>query len=385
MALAHEEALSRKVEVECVRGLFADLGYPASLATLAALWRPDEAPLAIVVEQIAALAGRTSDLPPRLVTEAQTERARLDELSSRRLNETPRSDRRLDPDELPFRLDLACNRCGRVGQYIVERVTVHPDREKCQREGWDGYAFSQIIVCKYCGAEDDYVLTQAADRALTLHAFMALAWLGENPSREALPAGERTRLERWAQAMASWFVRASSCVEGRNGMLALRYHHGHAIPPPMLKALTVLHNFVTLRDDGTTAAERFIGSKPGDLFEHLVAVLPWLPRPRRRNGPARPRRHGTAVRVAQLGGWPLGVARALAELCVLVPPPARPRLDGRCTESSVATRSSPSLSPSHTSRSPTDRTEKRDRCPRGGIRRPISCPPEAVDGREPLQ
>ena len=98
-----------------------------------------------------------------------------------------------------------------------------------------------------------------------------------------LPAEERTRLERWAQAMASWFVRASSCVEGRNGVLALRYHHRHTIPPPVLKALTVVHNFVILRDDGTTAAERFFGSKPGDLFEHLVAVLPWPPRPRRRN------------------------------------------------------------------------------------------------------
>jgi hypothetical protein len=105
--------------------------------------------------------------------------------------------------------------------------------------------------------------------------------LSDAPVWTALPAAERARLERWAHAMATWFVRASSCVEGRNGVLALRYHHRHAIPPPVLKALTVLHNFAIPRDDGTTAAERFFGSKPGDLFEHLLTVLPWPPRPRR--------------------------------------------------------------------------------------------------------
>lgn len=46
-------------------------------------------------------------------------------------------------------------------------------------------------------------------------------------------------------------------------------------------------NYMLTRDDGTTAAERFSGVKPGDLFEHLVAIMPLPARPRVR--PRRPR------------------------------------------------------------------------------------------------
>jgi hypothetical protein len=54
------------------------------------------------------------------------------------------------------------------------------------------------------------------------------------------------------------------------------------LPPEVLKALTVVHNFVLRRDDGTTAAERFFGVPHDDLFTHLLEVMPPLPRPRRR-------------------------------------------------------------------------------------------------------
>ncbi|OQY59748.1 MAG: hypothetical protein B6245_05035 [Desulfobacteraceae bacterium 4572_88] len=36
-----------------------------------------------------------------------------------------------------------------------------------------------------------------------------------------------------------------------------------------LSALTTVHNFAVKNSDRTTAAERFFGSKPGDLFEFL--------------------------------------------------------------------------------------------------------------------
>ncbi|MEZ4405435.1 MAG: DUF6399 domain-containing protein [Polyangiales bacterium] len=82
--------------------------------------------------------------------------------------------------------------------------------------------------------------------------------------------------------MASHFVRASSCVEGRNGALSLRYHHRRALPPAVLKALTVVHNYGLRRPDGTTAAERLFGLRHADPFEHLVEVITPLPPPRRR-------------------------------------------------------------------------------------------------------
>lgn len=95
---------------------------------------------------------------------------------------------------------------------------------------------------------------------------------------------EETRRAAGALAMecAGLFQPSSSCVEGRNGYLSLRHHHLHALPAPWLKTLTVLHNFVIRRGDGTTAAERFFGREPGDLFEHLVTVTPLPARPRTR-------------------------------------------------------------------------------------------------------
>ena len=96
------------------------------------------------------------------------------------------------------------------------------------------------------------------------------------------PAAVRARLDAMAAGLASHFVRASSGVEGRNGFLSLRYHHRRALPPALLKALTVVHNYVLRREDGTTAAERFFGASHDDLFEHLVATITPLPQPRRR-------------------------------------------------------------------------------------------------------
>jgi hypothetical protein len=73
-----------------------------------------------------------------------------------------------------------------------------------------------------------------------------------------------------AQECAQLFQRSSSCVEGRNGQLALQHHGLHRISNRKLAALTTAHNYFVKRDDGTTAAERFFGSKPRDLFEWLL-------------------------------------------------------------------------------------------------------------------
>jgi len=94
-----------------------------------------------------------------------------------------------------------------------------------------------------------------------------------------LPAEERAKIERIAQQSADLFQRSSSCVEGRNGQLALRHHSLHRLTKSKLAALTVVHNYYVTRSDGTTAAERFFGSKPADLFEWLVDHLDVPARP----------------------------------------------------------------------------------------------------------
>lgn len=70
-------------------------------------------------------------------------------------------------------------------------------------------------------------------------------------------------------------------MEGHNGFLSLRYHHRRALPPALLKALMVIHNYVIQREDRTTAAERFFGRRHDDLFELLLEKIPPLPRARR--------------------------------------------------------------------------------------------------------
>ena len=101
----------------------------------------------------------------------------------------------------------------------------------------------------------------------------------------------RARVLVVVETCADLFVRTSSYVEGRNGQLSLHHHRTHHITPALLKALTVIHNYVLTRRDGTTAAERFTGQKHEDLFAHLVTVI--MP-------PARPRARKRKVRAPML-------------------------------------------------------------------------------------
>jgi hypothetical protein len=85
-----------------------------------------------------------------------------------------------------------------------------------------------------------------------------------------------------AKGIARVFQRSSSCVEGRNGVLGLKHHGFHKVSKRTLRVLTVLHNYHVKRDDGTTAAERFFGGTPDDLFEYVLENVPMLGWPRTR-------------------------------------------------------------------------------------------------------
>src|SRR5581483_2191243 len=110
-------------------------------------------------------------------------------------------------------------------------------------------------------------------------------------SRESVLSGLGEGLQEVVKRVCaegvSRFVRSSSCVEGRNGQLSLQHHGCHALSPGKLKALTVLHNYFIERADGSTAAQRFFGQKPADLFGWLLERFPEPPRPaKRRRKPA---------------------------------------------------------------------------------------------------
>jgi hypothetical protein len=95
-----------------------------------------------------------------------------------------------------------------------------------------------------------------------------------------LPCDIQADLETKARQCADFFQRSSSCVEGRNGQLSLRHHALHHLTARKLQALTVLHNYAVQREDGSTAASRFYGGTPRDLFGWLLKRLSLPGRPR---------------------------------------------------------------------------------------------------------
>ena len=91
---------------------------------------------------------------------------------------------------------------------------------------------------------------------------------------------EKTRaVQEAAVEIAGLFQRSSSCVEGRNGRLSLQQHGHSRVSERRLKALTVIHNYMVKRADGTTAAQRFFGQGHKDVFSWLLDRMPDLPRP----------------------------------------------------------------------------------------------------------
>lgn len=95
----------------------------------------------------------------------------------------------------------------------------------------------------------------------------------------ALSPQDRAHVEQAAWDCAHLFQRSSSAVEGRNGQLSFWHQHLRQLRPQRLQALTVVQNYLATRPDGSTAAERFFGAKPEDLFQWLLQRVRLPPRP----------------------------------------------------------------------------------------------------------
>jgi len=114
---------------------------------------------------------------------------------------------------------------------------------------------------------------------------------------QRLPETELHTIEYVAHECVNLFQRSSSCVEGRNGQLALRHHSLHRLSDRTLGALTTIHNFYLQRNDGTTAAERFFETKPRDLFTWLLERVDMPGRPARKRPRPQPRQYLHSARV----------------------------------------------------------------------------------------
>ncbi len=145
---------------------------------------------------------------------------------------------------------------------------------------WHGQLFEKLVAIEYlklCLQRTKKKVRKEAIkttlRKLEEGLKQNLLWGGINCSMQ---------VEWWRRALecAQIFQRSSSCVEGRNGQLSLKFHAFRRLTAHTLTVLTVLHNFFIRRADGTTAAERFFEQKPRDLFTWLLDKVE-LPRPRK--------------------------------------------------------------------------------------------------------
>ena len=109
----------------------------------------------------------------------------------------------------------------------------------------------------------------------------AQAAYASHPLTQTISKQDLDRWHSWAEWASGNFHRASSAVEGRNGSLSQSYHNGRGLTNRRLQALTVVHNYDTRRNDGSTPAERLYGEQFPNLFDWLLNQMGALPLPRK--------------------------------------------------------------------------------------------------------
>lgn len=104
----------------------------------------------------------------------------------------------------------------------------------------------------------------------------------QHPITQRLAPHVLAAWQAWATDRVKAFQRASSAVEGRNGVLSQLHHNQRGLPKQRYKVWTVLHNFDGRAADGTTPASRFFRRTFPDLFETVLSHIEVLPRSRQR-------------------------------------------------------------------------------------------------------
>ena len=150
----------------------------------------------------------------------------------------------------------------------VQSLNLAPASEQALRNDLIPALSLQRAAARSTGAEQRHRL-----RALSAKRLAPL----QQPAHpiQALDEPTRQYLEQVAGDCADRFQRSCSCVEGRNGFLALDQQSHHRLSPRKQQVLTALHNFAIRRPDGTTAAERFFAQPHPALFEQVLARMPW--------------------------------------------------------------------------------------------------------------
>jgi hypothetical protein len=165
-----------------------------------------------------------------------------------------------------------------IGAWLAAQFPAGPMRELLQTV-LIPYFYLQLVAKR--------TKKKASQKRLRATVAMLQGKLETSELWKVLTDAQRSGLQQVALQCAEAFQRSSSAVEGRNGWLKLMWHALRRISQAQLSALTVIHNYLVCRADGTTAAERFFGQKPRDLVEYLFERMPEAALPRARR--SRPR------------------------------------------------------------------------------------------------
>jgi hypothetical protein len=171
----------------------------------------------------------------------------------------------------------------------VEALSLAPAVEQAVYENLIPGIYLHLVSAKVSPAEERHELQRRSEELL------APMRARDGPLGRLEPE-EQAVIERVAEECAQLFQRSSSCVEGRNGQLALRHHSLHRISDRKLEALTTVHNYFVKRSDGSTAAERFFNTKPRDLFEWVLERVDLPGRPAQKR--AQPQRKNYLAQAA---------------------------------------------------------------------------------------
>ena len=160
---------------------------------------------------------------------------------------------------------------------------VYQDLEPfCLTPRWQQWVHASLLPMVYWAYQ--LPRTRCRRRKAKIHkAFEAVqAAFAQHPITQRLAPHILAEWQVWATDRVKVFQRASSAVEGRNGLLSQLHHNQRGLPQRRYRVWTVLHNFDCHAADGTTPALRFFRRPFPDLFETVLSHIEALPQARRR-------------------------------------------------------------------------------------------------------
>jgi hypothetical protein len=160
---------------------------------------------------------------------------------------------------------------------------VHQDLEPfCLTPRWQQWVHASLLPMVYWAYQ--LPRTRCCRRKAKIHkAFEAVqAAFAPHPITQRLAPHILAEWQAWATDRVKVFQRASSAVEGRNGLLSQLHHNQRGLPQRRYRVWTVGHNFDCHAADGKTPASRFFRRPFPDLFETVLSHIEALPQPRRR-------------------------------------------------------------------------------------------------------